>query len=88
MSYQPDQLTGSPDPRFRDETIVINEGGKSSMQELWDKYNLAQHIKGVGIEPHPSMLYHIQYYGEYELQAADVLGREYNRFASHPHYML
>ncbi|KAK0214719.1 hypothetical protein EDD85DRAFT_798815 [Armillaria nabsnona] len=72
MSYQPDQPSGSPDPRFGDETVVINKGGKSSMQELWDKYNLSQLIEGAGSEPHPSTAYHIQYYREYELQASDV----------------
>ncbi len=58
------------------------------MQELWEEYNLAQLIEGAGSEPHLSMVYHIQYYGEYKLQAADVLGREYDQFANHPRYML
>ncbi|PBK58678.1 hypothetical protein ARMSODRAFT_983633 [Armillaria solidipes] len=88
MSYQPDQPAGSPDPRFGNETVVINEQGKSAMQELWEEYNASQHIEGTGTEPHPSTSYRVQYYGEYELQAIDVVGREYDRFTTRPQYTL
>ncbi len=37
---------------------------------------------------HLSTAYYVQYYGEYELQASDVLGREYDWFSKHPQYTL
>ncbi|PBK86093.1 hypothetical protein ARMGADRAFT_1086849 [Armillaria gallica] len=39
-------------------------------------------------EIHPFMYYHVQYYSEYELQAMDVLGQEYNKFTKDPQYTL
>ncbi|PBK66629.1 hypothetical protein ARMSODRAFT_977521 [Armillaria solidipes] len=80
------------DPIFQgDETVLVGENGKTAMEELWDEYTLRPTVTNQQTgesSQAPLTAWRVKYYGEYELQAEDIVSQEYDRFAGRPRYSL
>ncbi|PBK65439.1 hypothetical protein ARMSODRAFT_978247 [Armillaria solidipes] len=79
---------GSPLPG--DETLLVSESSGTVMDEIWEEYqNPSTSDQQTGDTVHNrSTKYRVQYYGEYELQATDVIAQEYECFTNRPSFTL
>ncbi|KAK0456972.1 hypothetical protein EV421DRAFT_1729481 [Armillaria borealis] len=71
--------------------VIVGENGKTAIEELLKEYSkpLQTINRDTGEQTdYPSMAYHVQYYGEYKLQAEDVVSKEYNCFKTQPRHSL